>query len=113
MVSKTKNVTELAFLLGRGCPKNLVESEMKKFKFPYVSNSKSQNRTLKMIPRVIIYYPFHCLVPLEKFGLKISISYTCRGAFRIQSNIYDGAFLRKQLTAMPLTIFAIKLHCRF
>ena len=66
------------WFLRRDYHKNLVEPEMKKFKFSHLFNKKSQNRTLKRILLVAIalytYHPF--LNSLRKELSKILISYT-------------------------------------
>ena len=53
-----KHISEMkTWFLRRGYPKNLVESEIKKFKFSHISNNKSQKRALKRIPLVVTYHP--------------------------------------------------------
>ena len=63
-----KHISEMkAWFLRKGCPKNFVESEIKKVKFSRVSKNKSQKRTLKRTPLVVTYHPL-----LNSLGKKLS-----------------------------------------
>ena len=79
------------WLLRRGYPKNLNESEIKKVKFSLISNNKSQKRTLKRRPLVVTYHPL-----LNSLGKVLS---------KILNNLFMDEEVKKVFYSGPMVPF--------
>ena len=67
---------------------------------------------------ILFHQTFNELIP-DLFSISSNMAMcSCsrkpnRGVFRIQSNMYDGPFLRRVSCFYPFTVFAKKLHLRY